>query len=155
MKYGRAYVRIYTDGSCRDNEGGWSYAMFHKQHSKFGCGSEKDTTNNAMELTAVIEALKTLIVPCEVNLYCDSKYVLDGMNYMYGWAKKNWKTSEGKNVANRELWETLYNLVKESKHRIHKHWVRGHSGNINNETCDSLAKWARDNYEFVKSHDVQ
>lgn len=135
-------VHIYTDGSCRDRRGGWACVLMWLDQQWNMCGSELDTTNNRMELLAVINALCKLNTRCEVHLYSDSKYVLDGLGYSVRWAKKNWVTSSGTDVLNVDLWRQLIDLA--SNHVIVKHWVRGHTGNIYNEVCDSLAKYARD-----------
>jgi len=135
-------VTIYTDGSCRDGKGGWAAVMICGENHLNICGSDTDTTNNRMEMCAVINALGRLTTKCEVHLYSDSKYVLDGMGWCFGWAKKNWKTKTGP-VANTDLWMVIMDLV--GKHKIHKHWVKGHCGTELNEVCDCLAKYARDN----------
>lgn len=143
-------VKIYTDGSCKDGEGGWSACLFYKNDSLFIADRASDTTNNRMELTAVIEALSRLITPCYVILYSDSKYVLDGMQYMYAWNKRKWKTKDKKDVSNADLWKKMIEVCDNGGHTIKKKWVKGHTGNINNETCDSLAKYIRDHPEMVE-----
>jgi len=129
-------IEIFTDGSSLGNPGpgGWCAILRYKNHEKIIQGGKKDTTNNKMELTAVLEALKILKEPCEIDLYSDSTYVLKGINeWLENWVKKNFK-----NVKNKELWQELYEL--KNKHLIIIHWVKGHSGHKENEICDKIAK---------------
>ena len=141
------HVDIYTDGACSPNpgRGGWGALLISRKYSKRLeiSGSESETTNNRMELTAAIEALKALKQPCEVALYTDSKYLRNAFeeNWLEGWQKKNWKTSSGKKVLNRDLWEKLFKL--NGLHDIKWHWVRGHEGHPENERADKLAVEAR------------
>ena len=134
-------VEIYTDGSCSGNPGpgGWGAVLKYGKAEKELSGGEKLTTNNRMELTAAIEALKALKEPCKVELYTDSKYLSDAFNegWIYAWVKKGWKKTDGKPVLNSELWEELYGLFK--KHEITLHWVKGHAENEYNNRCDALA----------------
>ena len=133
-------VIIYTDGACRGNPGpgGWGALMIFGNHEKERFGGEKETTNNRMELTATIEALKALTRKCEVNLYTDSTYVKNGVQqWMEKWKINNWKTANRKPVKNRDLWERLDALT--TLHDISWHWVKGHSGDIGNERADELA----------------
>ena len=134
-------VEIYTDGSCSGNPGpgGWGAVLKYGKAEKELSGGEKLTTNNRMELTAAIEALKALKEPCKVELYTDSKYLSDAFNegWIYAWVKKGWKKTDGKPVLNSELWEELYALFK--KHEITLHWVKGHAENEYNNRCDALA----------------
>ena len=133
-------VIIYTDGACRGNPGpgGWGALMIFGNHEKERFGGEKETTNNRMELTATIEALKALTRNCEVNLYTDSTYVKNGVQqWMEKWKINNWKTANRKPVKNRDLWERLDELT--TRHKISWHWVKGHSGDIGNERADELA----------------
>ena len=134
-------IEIYTDGACSGNPGpgGWGAVLRYKGVEKELSGGEKDTTNNRMELTAVIKALEALKERCSVTLYTDSKYVSDAFNqgWIYGWLKKDWKKSDGKPVLNRELWQRLYELWKQ--HDITLVWVKGHADNAYNNRCDELA----------------
>jgi len=129
-------IEIYTDGSSLGNPGpgGWCAILRYKNHEKTISGGENPTTNNKMELTAVIEALKLLKEPCEIDLYSDSTYVLKGID---SWLE-NWKKREFKNVKNPELWKEFITLS--SPHKIHVHWIKGHSGHRENEICDKIAK---------------
>jgi len=130
------HIEIFTDGSSLGNPGpgGWCAILRYKNHEKIIQGGEKATTNNKMELTAVLEALKILKEPCEIDLYSDSTYVLKGINeWLENWVKKNFR-----NVKNKELWKELYAL--KSKHLIHIHWIKGHSGHKENEICDKIAR---------------
>lgn len=121
-------VTIYTDGACSGNPGpgGWGAILMHNENKKELSGGIKDTTNNIMEITAVLEALKALKFPCEVDIYSDSAYVVNCFNqgWIYNWLKKGWKTASGENVKNKELWEELYNLTK--VHNVTFHKVKGH-----------------------------
>ena len=137
-------VIIYTDGACSGNPGpgGWGTILMYKDNKKEISGGLKNTTNNVMELTAVIEGLKLLKFPCNVHLYSDSAYVVNCFNqgWIYNWLKKGWKTSSGESVKNRELWEELYNLTK--VHNVTFHKVKGHADNEYNNRCDELARMA-------------
>ena len=133
-------VIIYTDGACRGNPGpgGWGVLIKYKEHSKEMYGGDASTTNNKMELTAAIEALKEIKEPCEIILYTDSKYVLKGIEeWIHNWKKRGWKGSNKKPVKNIELWKKLDEL--RDKHTIKWNWVKGHSGDPGNETADMLA----------------
>ena len=134
-------VKIYTDGACSGNPGpgGWGAILFYEENKKEIFGNKKDTTNNIMELTAVIEALKLLKVECEVELYSDSAYVVNAFEqgWIYNWRKNNWKTSGKDDVKNRELWQELYDLTQ--KHKVKFIKVKGHSDNEFNNRCDYLA----------------
>lgn len=134
------HVTIYTDGACKGNPGpgGWGAVLSYDKKKKEIYGSQKDTTNNQMELMAVIEALTALNTACQVTLYTDSKYVLEGATqWIHGWKKNNWRTSTKKPVKNIELWQRLDPLL--SKHNISWHWVKGHAGHKGNEQADFLA----------------
>lgn len=138
-------VEIYTDGACRGNPGpgGWGARLRFSGHQKDLYGSEKETTNNRMELTAVIESLESLTRKCEVKVYTDSKYVMDGLTkWMPNWKKQGWKTSAKKPVKNVELWQRLDALVQANN--VSWEWVRGHSGEEGNEYADMLANKAID-----------
>lgn len=134
-------VTIYTDGACSGNPGpgGWGAILMIGDNKKEISGGSPDTTNNIMELTAVIEALKTLKRPCKVNLYSDSAYVINAFvqKWIYGWLKKNWKTASNEPVKNQELWKELYSLTK--IHDVTFNKVKGHSDNKFNNRCDELA----------------
>ena len=133
-------VIIYTDGACRGNPGpgGWGVLIKYKEHSKEMYGGDASTTNNKMELTAAIEALKEIKEPCEIILYTDSKYVLKGIEeWIHNWKKRGWRGSNRKPVKNIELWKKLDEL--RDKHTIKWNWVKGHSGDPGNETADMLA----------------
>lgn len=135
-------VIIYTDGACSGNPGpgGWGTVLMYKDTKKEISGGNKETTNNIMELTAVVEGLKMLKFPCEVELYSDSAYIVNAFNqgWIYNWKKKNWKTSDGKEVKNKEIWQELYGLTKTHKVMFVK--VKGHSDNEYNNRCDELAR---------------
>lgn len=137
-------VTIYTDGACSGNPGpgGWGAILMYKDIQKEIHGGLKNTTNNIMELTAVIEGLKMLKFPCRVNLYSDSAYVVNGFSqgWIYNWIKKGWKTADGKPVKNKELWQELYSLT--NIHDVHFMKVKGHSDNALNNRCDALARAA-------------
>ena len=133
-------IEIYTDGACRGNPGpgGWGALLIYQDTKKTLHGGASNTTNNRMEMQAVIEALKVLKSKCEIKLYTDSKYVMDGINkWLPGWKKRDWKTASKKAVKNQDLWEVLDLVIK--KHEIEWHWVKGHTGNLGNEEADSLA----------------
>lgn len=134
-------VTIYTDGACSGNPGpgGWGTILMFKDVSKEISGYSKNTTNNIMEISAVIEGLKLLKYPCKVNLYSDSAYVVNAFNqgWIYNWKKNNWKTASKDPVKNQELWEELYSLVQ--KHKVEFIKVKGHSDNEYNNRCDFLA----------------
>lgn len=133
-------VIIYTDGGCRGNPGlgGWGVLLQCEKGEKELYGSAFDTTNNKMELTAAIEALRALKKPCSVELWTDSQYVMKGITeWIHGWIKNNWKTSSKKPVKNADLWKEL--LVEAKKHNVDWKWVKGHSGIDGNERADQLA----------------
>ena len=135
-------VVIYTDGACSGNPGpgGWGAILMYKGTKKEISGGNKQTTNNIMELTAVIEGLKMLKFPCEVDLYSDSAYVVNAFEqkWIFGCLKKNWKTASGDPVKNKELWQELYDLTK--IHTVNFIKVKGHSDNEYNNRCDELAR---------------
>jgi ribonuclease HI len=135
-------VTIYTDGACKGNPGpgGWGALLSAGPTEKELFGGERETTNNRMELTAVIEGLAALKKPCIVNLYLDSEYVRKGITeWIHGWKAKGWKTSTKAPVKNADLWQRLDALVHQGPHQIHWHWVKGHAGNPGNERADALA----------------
>ena len=133
-------VRIYTDGACSGNPGpgGWGALMLWNGHEKEMNGGEDDTTNNRMEMMAVIKALEAVKGNPKIEIYTDSKYVMRGMTvWLEGWKAKGWKTASKKPVKNVDLWQEMDALV--SQHDISFHWVKGHSGHPENERADSLA----------------
>ncbi len=142
-------ITIYTDGACSGNPGpgGWGAILMYKDNIKEISGGKKDTTNNVMELTAVIEALKLLKFPCKVNLYSDSAYVVNAFlqNWVINWQKNNWKTSDKKDVKNKELWKELIELC--NIHNVKFIKVKGHADNTYNNRCDELARNAISNLE--------
>ena len=135
-------VIIYTDGACSGNPGpgGWGAILMINENKKEISGGNKNTTNNVMELTAVIEALKLLKRPCNVNLYSDSAYVVNAFlqNWILGWIKNGWKNSNKEDVKNKELWQELISLTK--VHNVTFHKVKGHADNKYNNRCDELAR---------------
>jgi len=139
-------ITIYTDGACSGNPGpgGWGAILCYKEIQKEISGGEKATTNNRMELTAVISALKLLKEPCEVELYSDSKYVIDALDkgWAISWKKKDWIKSDKKPALNPDLWDELLTLTE--VHTVHCHWVKGHADNAMNNRCDELAVMERD-----------
>ena len=137
-------ILIYTDGACSGNPGpgGWGAILMYNGIKKEFSGGMKDTTNNIMELTAVIEALKKLKSTCnhEIEIYSDSAYVVNAFNngWIYNWIKKGWINASKEPVKNKELWQELYDLVKKYNAKLIK--VKGHSDNIYNNRCDELAR---------------
>ena len=133
-------VEIYTDGACKGNPGpgGWGVLLRMGHHEKELSGGEADTTNNRMEMTAIIRGLEALIEPCAVDVYSDSKYVLDGMTkWVEGWKRRGWINASKKPVRNADLWHDLIEIS--AQHQIEWHWVKGHSGHPENERVDQLA----------------
>ncbi len=141
-------VTIYTDGACSGNPGpgGWGAVLLYGPHKKELSGGEAETTNNRMELTAVIRALSALKEPCRVELYSDSKYVIDALEkgWAKGWKKRGWVKSDKKPALNPDLWERLLALT--AIHEMRYHWVKGHDENEKNNRCDALAVAERDKY---------
>ena len=137
-------VTIYTDGACSGNPGpgGWGAILMYKGNKKEISGGKENTTNNVMELTAVIEALKLLKFPCKVNLYSDSAYVVNAFlqKWINNWQKNNWKTADKQDVKNKELWQELLTLTK--THQVTFIKVKGHADNEYNNRCDELARQA-------------
>lgn len=143
----QVHVELYTDGACSGNPGpgGWAYILRHPASGKEReqAGAEIETTNNRMELIAVIRGLEALKEPAEVDIFSDSQYVLNGLKeWMESWKKRGWRTADKKPVKNRELWEELDAL--KSKHTLRFHWIRGHNEHPENERCDQLAVAARE-----------
>ena len=134
-------IEIFTDGACSGNPGpgGWGAVLRSKQHEKELSGGEAQTTNNRMELTALIAALEQLKEPCEITLCSDSKYVIDGLQkgWAKGWRARGWKKADKSPALNADLWEKLLCLAE--GHVIHYKWIKGHAGHPENERCDRLA----------------
>ncbi|MCW9698569.1 MULTISPECIES: ribonuclease HI [unclassified Avibacterium] len=140
------HIDVFTDGSCLGNpgRGGIGILLRYKQHEKQISQGYFKTTNNRMELRAVIAALASLKEPCQVTLHSDSQYMKNGMTkWIFNWKKNNWKSSTGKPVKNQDLWLLLDNETQ--RHQIHWQWVKGHSGHRENEICDQLAKQGAEN----------
>lgn len=141
-------VSIYTDGACSGNPGpgGWGAILLYNEQLKELSGGESATTNNRMELTAVISALQALKEPCTVELYSDSKYVVDAIvkGWAASWQRKGWIKADKKPALNTDLWSELLELAQ--KHDLHCHWVKGHAENKYNNRCDALAVAQRDRY---------
>lgn len=134
-------IEMFTDGACSGNPGpgGWGAILRYGKTEKELCGGEADTTNNRMELTAVIEGLSALKEPCEVELYTDSKYVCDAVlkRWVYSWKANGWKKADKKTALNIDLWEKLLTLLDE--HKVNFNWIKGHAGHDENERCDKMA----------------
>jgi len=141
-------VTIYTDGACSGNPGigGWGAILMYNDNAKKISGYDKSTTNNRMELFAVIQALRCLNQSCVCEIYTDSQYVSDAFNknWLEGWQKNNWKTSSKSPVKNVDLWKAL--LYETNKHEVHFNWVKGHADDVYNEMCDEMARTEIDNY---------
>jgi len=134
-------VTIYTDGACSGNPGpgGWGAILITPDERKEICGGEIETTNNRMELTAAIRGLQSLNQSATVELYTDSRYVIDGITkWISAWKSNGWRTSSKKSVKNDDLWRILDNIIR--THEVRWHWVKGHSGDIENDRADSLAR---------------
>ena len=133
-------ITIYTDGACSGNpgKGGWGAVLIQNKEENYLSGSNKFTTNNQMELTATIEALKSIVKPSNITLYTDSQYVKNGItSWIFNWKKNGWKTANKKIVANKDLWIELDKYV--DFHSVDWFWVKGHSGDHYNEIADELA----------------
>jgi ribonuclease HI len=133
-------LEIFTDGACKGNPGpgGWGAVIRYGKHEKEISGGDPDTTNNRMELSAAIQALKILIEPCHVKLHTDSKYVLDGITkWIHGWQRNGWKNASKQPVRNADLWRDLIDAV--ARHQVEWIWVKGHNGHPENERADRLA----------------
>lgn len=138
-------VEIFSDGACRGNPGpgGWGALLRYKGHEKLLSGGEAHTTNNRMEMMAAIQALESLRRPCKVRVTTDSQYLHKGITeWLSGWKRRGWKTSDKKPVKNADLWERLDRALE--AHEVEWHWVRGHSGHPENERVDQLATQAID-----------
>ncbi len=142
-------VEIFTDGACSGNPGpgGWGAVLRCNGTEKEISGGAANTTNNRMELSGVIEALRLLKEPCEVNLYSDSKYVCDAITkgWAKGWQKNNWRKADKKPALNTDLWEALLTLLQQ--HKVTVNWVKGHAGHSENERCDRLAVTAAEKFK--------
>ncbi|MFT3741832.1 MAG: ribonuclease HI [Gammaproteobacteria bacterium] len=139
---------IYTDGACRGNPGpgGWGVLMRYAEHEKQLYGAEAHTTNNRMELMAVIQALKSLKKTCRIEITTDSQYVRNGvMTWLKAWKQKGWRNSKKEPVKNQDLWEVLDQIIQDHPH-ITWHWVKGHSGHPENHIADQLANYAIDQW---------
>ncbi len=133
-------LEIFTDGACKGNPGpgGWGAVIRYGKHEKEISGGDPDTTNNRMELSAIIQALKILIEPCEVKLHTDSRYVIDGITkWIHGWQRNGWKNASKKPVSNIDLWHDLIEAT--ARHQVEWIWVKGHNGHPENERADRLA----------------
>ncbi|MCL2224983.1 MAG: ribonuclease HI [Defluviitaleaceae bacterium] len=135
-------VKIYTDGACSGNPGpgGYGAVLIYGSHRKEISGGEEQTTNNRMEIMGVIKGLEMLKEPCEVELYSDSRYVVDAVEkgWALRWKENNWMRNKKEAALNTDLWEILLELLR--KHKVTFHWVKGHAGNAENERCDELAR---------------
>ncbi len=139
-RHDRKHVAIYTDGACLGNPGpgGWGAVLRYGDKEKEISGANPETTNNRMEMTAAIEALRLLKTPCAVDLYTDSKYLLQGATqWLSGWRDRGWRTADKKPVKNLDLWQELETELK--RHNVIWHWIKGHSGHQENERADQLA----------------
>ncbi|MBE6806474.1 MAG: ribonuclease HI [Ruminococcaceae bacterium] len=135
------FVELFTDGACSGNpgKGGWGAILRYNGHEKELCGGEMETTNNRMELTAVIKGLEALKEPCQVRLTSDSKYVIDAIvqGWVYSWQRNGWRKADKKPALNVDLWEQLLPLLQQ--HQVEFVWVKGHQGHPENERCDKMA----------------
>jgi len=146
-------VEIWTDGACKGNPGwgGWGALLRQGRHEKTLFGGQADTTNNRMELLAVIEALKALKRPCHVVVHTDSQYVQKGMTqWLANWKRRDWRTADKKPVKNADLWQELDELV--GRHEVTWKWVRGHAGDAGNETADQLANMGVQQARSMAAH---
>ncbi len=144
-------ILVYTDGACRGNPGpgGWGALLRYSDHEKMLSGAQMDTTNNRMELLAAIEALAAVKETCVIELYTDSQYVQKGITeWLPGWKKRRWKKADNKPVKNVDLWQALD--MQTQRHQVSWHWVRGHSGHVENELVDALANKAIDDFQKEK-----
>ena len=135
------HVEIFTDGACQGNPGpgGWGAILRFNGVEKEISGGDPDTTNNRMELTALLEALRQLKEPCDIDLFSDSQYVINGLEkgWAKGWRARGWKKADKSPALNPDLWGAL--LAESAKHTIHYHWLKGHAGHPENERCDQMA----------------
>lgn len=150
-----AEVVLYSDGACLGNPGagGWATLLRYGEHERELSGGEAHTTNNRMELMAVIEGLKQLKKPCHVSIYSDSRYVIDGFTrYLAGWQKNGWKAANRQPVRNQDLWQQLIEAT--APHRVTFHWVRGHSDDEDNNRVDKIAKQAAEKFS-IKGNNIK
>ena len=143
-------VTIFTDGACKGNPGpgGWGVYLRYGDNEKELCGGQALTTNNRMELQAVIEALRALKRPCQVDFFLDSEYVRKGITeWLSGWKARGWRTASKQAVKNEDLWRLLDQALADGGHSITWHWVKGHSGNPGNEKADALANQGVNNVQ--------
>lgn len=148
-------VYIYTDGACRGNPGpgGWGALLYYEGHEKKIFGAAQETTNNRMELLAVIAALRSLKKACQIEITTDSQYVRQGiLEWLKRWKQNGWRTSNKQQVKNKDLWEQLDKEVQRHVH-IKWHWIKGHSGHIENEIADQLANQAVN--ELLGTHAIE
>lgn len=141
VKRDEQIVEIFCDGACSGNPGpgGYGAILRYGGHEKEICGGAKETTNNRMEMSAAIEALRLLTRPCRITITTDSQYLVKGMTeWIVGWQRKGWRNSKKEPVVNRDLWEQLLALTQQ--HNVQWKWVRGHDGHAENERCDQLAR---------------
>lgn len=134
-------IQIFCDGSCLGNpgNGGWAYILRYNGHEKKASGAKADTTNNQMELSAAINALKALKEPCEVELFTDSSYTVKGINeWLAKWQRNGFKGANKQPIKNQELWQELASLL--AYHKVKAQWVKGHAGHAENELCDKMAR---------------
>lgn len=146
---------MFTDGSCLHNPGpgGWAALLKYNQTEKIFSGGQVQATNNQMELLAVIKGLAALKKPCDIELFTDSKYVMDGFcQWLSGWKKRNWLKADKKPVLNKELWQQLEQNA--TQHNIQWHWVKGHSGHPENERVDQLARQQAEQYKHLNNESV-
>ncbi len=146
-------ISIYTDGACSGNPGpgGWGAVLIYNSTKKDISGFAENTTNNRMELQAVIESLISLKSPCEVDLYTDSKYVQEGITkWIFGWLKNGWRNSKKEEVKNSDLWKQLLEVQK--PHKVKWHWVKGHADNEMNNRADNLARTAIENSRLISKN---
>lgn len=138
-------IEIFTDGACKGNPGpgGWGAIIRYGKHEKEIAGGDPDTTNNRMEMSAVIHALNALVEPCSVKLHTDSKYVIDGITkWIFGWQRNGWKNASKQPVRNADLWREMVEAM--ARHQVEWIWVKGHNGHPENERADRLASDAAD-----------
>jgi ribonuclease HI len=138
-------IEIFTDGACKGNPGpgGWGAIIRYGKHEKEIAGGDPDTTNNRMEMSAVIQALNALAEPCSVKLHTDSKYVIDGITkWIFGWQRNGWKNASKQPVRNADLWREMVEAM--ARHQVEWIWVKGHNGHPENERADRLASDAAD-----------
>lgn len=149
-------VTVYTDGACLGNPGpgGWAAILIYKRQEKELCGGSIETTNNRMELSGVIESLAALKEPCSVQLYSDSRYLVDAIEkeWVYGWQKNGWLKKDKKPALNKDLWERILELF--DMHKVTLNWVKGHAGDPYNERCDRLAVAEAQRYKAQISENV-